>query len=104
MWIVQAFETLQLLRERNPALYQSAGLLTNTEEWVAVRRGVQQDMMRPSSALHYITEIEEVATELADRIWLERDEAGATVVNTLCNKALISTHYITILSFDLILQ
>ena len=95
---MQAFETLQLLRERNPTLYQSVGLLTNTEEWVAVRRGVQQDMMRPSSALHYITEIEEVATELADRIWQERDEAGATVVNTLCNKALISTHYITISS------
>ena len=38
--------------------YKSKGLITNSEDWYSVRSKVQQDMMRPKSALYYITELE----------------------------------------------
>ena len=43
-------------------------LLNNSEAWYTVRRQVQQDMMRPKSALYYIAELEEIAVELTVKI------------------------------------
>eukprot|EP00092_Neocalanus_flemingeri_P107293 GFUD01137705.1.p1 GENE.GFUD01137705.1~~GFUD01137705.1.p1 ORF type:complete len:508 (-),score=128.83 GFUD01137705.1:562-2085(-) len=48
--------------------YTTAGLINNTEDWYEVRHKVQQDMMRPKSALYYLSEMEEIAIELADKI------------------------------------
>ena len=48
--------------------YISAGLINNTEDWYSVRHQVQQDMMRPKSALYYVDEMEDIAVELADKI------------------------------------
>jgi len=41
-------------------LYPTAGLLSSGENWHKVRSLVQQDMMRPKSALFYIDEIDEL--------------------------------------------
>ena len=81
-----AFEALELLRGRNRELYKSSGLLTNSEEWYEVRQAVQQDMMKPKSALFYIEDIEEVAEELTDKLAATRDKDGKVVVNTILNE------------------
>ena len=59
--------------------YISAGLLNNSEDWYTVRRQVQQDMMRPKSALYYINEMEEIATELVDKISDLKGEDGVGI-------------------------
>ena len=81
-----AFEALELLRGRNRELYKSTGLLTNSEEWYEVRQAVQQDMMKPKSALFYISDIEQVAEELADKVSDSRNADGEVVVNTMLNE------------------
>jgi len=48
--------------------YVITGLINNNEDWYQVRHKVQQDMMRPKSALYYITELEEIAVELTMKI------------------------------------
>ena len=48
--------------------YVTAGLINNTEDWYTVRHKVQQDMMRPKSALYYIDEIDDIAVELVEKI------------------------------------
>jgi len=48
--------------------YKITGLITNNEDWYEVRHKVQQDMMRPKSALYYIAELEEIAVELTVKI------------------------------------
>ena len=40
------------------------GLITNSEEWYDVRSQVQQDMMRPKSALYYISHLEKIALDV----------------------------------------
>ena len=52
--------------------YISAGLINNTEDWYTVRHQVQQDMMRPKSALYYIDDLDDIAGDLADRISTEK--------------------------------
>ena len=48
--------------------YTNVGLVSNGEEWYQIRTLVQQDMMRPKSALYYISDLEDIATELVDKI------------------------------------
>ena len=48
--------------------YTTTGLINNNQDWYDVRHKVQQDMMRPKSALYYISEMEEIALELTDKI------------------------------------
>ena len=47
--------------------YTTAGLINNGEDWYEVRRQVQQDMMRPKSAFHYISDLEDIAIELTEK-------------------------------------
>ena len=56
--------------------YTSHGLVSNNEEWYNVRHLVQQDMMRPKSALYFISDIETIASELVDKIMKIKDEDG----------------------------
>ena len=48
--------------------FKITGLFNNNEDWYEVRHKVQQDMMRPKSALYYIAELEEIAVELTVKI------------------------------------
>ena len=56
--------------------YISAGLINNTEDWYTVRHQVQQDMMRPKSALYYIDEMEDIANELTNKIAESKGKDG----------------------------
>ena len=56
--------------------YATAGLINNSEDWYEVRHKVQQDMMRPKSALYYIDEMEEIAVELTDKVNKVKDKNG----------------------------
>jgi len=56
--------------------YINAGLINNAEDWYTVRHQVQQDMMRPKSALYYIDEMEDIAVELVEKIASLKGEDG----------------------------
>ena len=51
-----------------------------------MRQAVQQDMMKPKSALFYISDIEEVAVELVDKVADSRNKDGDVEVNTMLNE------------------
>ena len=63
--------------------YITAGLISNSEEWYEVRSMVQQDIMRPKSALYYISDMEDIAMELADKINKVKDKNGMLDPSTL---------------------
>ena len=56
--------------------YVTGGLINNGEDWYQFRQKVQQDMMRPKSALYYISDLEEIATELTEKIIEMQDKDG----------------------------
>ena len=63
--------------------YATAGLINNTEDWYEVRHQVQQDMMRPKSAFYYISDMEDIAIELADKIQEVKGKEGILEPSTL---------------------
>jgi len=75
--IIPGFDMFEFVRKTSlKSRYESAGLINNTEDWYDVRTKVQQDMMRPKSALYYINEMEDIAVELADKIQNIKDKDG----------------------------
>ena len=64
--------------------YKSKGLITNSEDWYNVRTLVQQDMMRPKSALFYISELEKIALDVAEFIEEKADPSGTMDVVKMC--------------------
>eukprot|EP00092_Neocalanus_flemingeri_P074965 GFUD01092793.1.p1 GENE.GFUD01092793.1~~GFUD01092793.1.p1 ORF type:complete len:516 (-),score=135.05 GFUD01092793.1:110-1531(-) len=56
--------------------YTTTGLINNSQDWYEVRHKVQQDMMRPKSALYYLSEMEDIAIELAEKIEDVKDKDG----------------------------
>lgn len=84
-----AFEGMEYFRRHELAYYfgGSPGLVgSQGEDWRAFRQLVQQDMMRPGSALYYLQHIEAIARELSDRAAAGRDAAGETSVGVLCQE------------------
>ena len=66
--------------------FTSKGLITNSEEWYDVRSQVQQDMMRPKSALYYISDLEKIALDVTEVIEKESDQTGTLDVVKICQK------------------
>merc|ERR1712109_117536 len=67
--------------------FTSKGLITNSEEWYDVRSQVQQDMMRPKSALYYISDLEKIAMDVAEEIIeKETDQNGVMDIIKMCQK------------------
>ena len=74
---IQGFEFFEFVRRTTMKdRYTSVGLVSNGEEWYQVRTLVQQDMMRPKSALYYISDLEDIATELTNKIGSQRNTQG----------------------------
>jgi hypothetical protein len=75
--IIPGFHILEKMRKTSMNdRYASCGLINNTQDWCKVRQLVQQDMMRPKSALYYIADLEDIASELVEKISdiVEKDE------------------------------
>ena len=56
------------------------------EDWYSVRSQVQQDMMRPQSALYYISDLEKIALDVTEVIEEESDPSGTLDVSKICQK------------------
>ena len=57
------------------------------EDWYAVRSKVQQDLMRPKSALYYIRDLERIAMDVSEQIIeKETDRNGVMEVVKMCQK------------------
>merc|ERR1712110_914656 len=60
---------------RKDIFHQTAGLLgSHGEPWYDVRSKVQQDMLRPKSAMSYITHIENISSDFLDLVHDSLDE------------------------------
>ena len=68
--MIPGFDMFEFVRKTSMVdKYTTPGLLNNTEDWYEVRHKVQQDMMRPKSALYYIDEMEEIILQNLKRIY-----------------------------------
>ena len=69
---------IELLYTRRPDLFSEYKglLLDNGEDWYKIRSTVQQDMMRPKSALNYLPELQEVSGDFLKVIRRIRDGSG----------------------------
>ena len=62
---------------RKDLFTETAGLVaSHGEPWYEVRSKVQQDMMRPKSAMYYINDIEEISQQLVDLMTANVDSEG----------------------------
>ena len=63
--------------DRKDLFTETAGLVaSHGEPWYEVRSKVQQDMMRPKSAMYYINDIEEISQQLVDLMTANVDSEG----------------------------
>ena len=75
--------------------YPTLGFITNTEDWYETRSLVQQDMMRPKSALYYTEELDEISRDVVNIIKRDRDAEQCFEINKICQEyALESVAYI----------
>ena len=62
---------------RKDLYHQTAGLVgSHGEAWHEVRSKVQQDMMRPKSAMFYIRDVEEISQQFVDLLTAHTDSEG----------------------------
>ena len=66
--------------------YPSMGLINNKEDWYEVRTLIQQDMMRPKSALYYTREMEEIASDVVGVIEEMKDDENCFEINRMCQE------------------
>ena len=80
-------DELKRWREQRPDIFRDTTgvLLESGERWHRVRSLVQQDMMRPKSALFYVNEIQHVAEDFVEYIDRKRRTSpdGVTVTDLL---------------------
>ena len=86
--IIPGFDNFIQLRRNHQADHfgETTGLMAQGEEWYRFRKAVQQDMMRPKSALYYIKDIETVAVEFTDKVLAGRDKKGEIDIGTPCKE------------------
>lgn len=77
--------------------FPTAGLFTNCEEWWTVRKLVQQDMMRPKSAVFYAEQMDKIGNEVVHKVGANLDADGCYEVNRICQEfALESLAYVVL--------
>jgi len=76
--IIPGFQQLaEFRRTELPTFFsETTGLVSQGEEWASFRQLVQQDMMRSSSALLYIEELETIAEELVEKLAEVKNNEG----------------------------
>ena len=63
-------------RGRREDIYPSPGVLCNGESWHKNRSAVQQDLMKPKSAMYYIDDMEAIAKEVLDVFDKSKDDSN----------------------------
>lgn len=86
--IIPGFDNFTRIRKDHQSEFfgKTRGLISQGDEWYKFRQAVQQDMMRPKSALYYIDEIEEIAVEFTDKVAAEKDEKGNVEIGKFCQE------------------
>jgi len=86
--IIPGFDAFIHMRKvhQSKVFGDNSGLISQGEEWYRFRQAVQQDMMKPKSALYYLDEIEQVAVEFTDKVAASRDAQGNVKFGNVCNE------------------
>jgi len=75
--VIPGFDMFEWMRKNTMKdRYTTTGLINNSEDWYDIRHKVQQDMMRPKSALYYISDLEDIAIEFTEMVKENKDENG----------------------------
>lgn len=79
------FEALKKWRKENKDIFKdTTGILTEEKEaWHKVRSLVQQDMMRPNSAMFYVDQLNEVTNDFLDHLEGNLDQELVTQAKTI---------------------
>ena len=74
----EGFNVIKNWRQSRPDIFkETTGVLVeNFEEWARVRSLIQQDMMRPKSAMFYINQLQEVGQDFINYCRRRRDKNG----------------------------
>ena len=90
------------MRRRRPDVYSDTlgVLMEDGERWHDVRSKVQQDLMRPKSALYYIDELQQVGQDFVTYLRNIRDPNDFTVKNTLLEAHRFAFEGITLVALD----
>ena len=83
-----AFENFNKIRKKELKTYfpETVGMMAQMEEWQEFRQAVQQEMMRPRSALFYINEIEDIAKVMVHKINEKKDDKGDLNTARICQE------------------
>ncbi len=78
-------EVYEIIRKkRSDIFHETTGVLfENGEKWHQVRSMVQQDLMRPKSALFYLEEIQNISNEFMDFLRMQRSKEDKVIRNAL---------------------
>lgn len=70
------FHALRIIRSRRPDVFEeTTGLLTEEgESWQSIRSKVQQDLMRPKSAMYFVDKLQVVSDDFVKYIKVARSE------------------------------
>jgi len=95
MPIKPSFECIEYIRRNDFKEYykESVGLFCQGEEWYRFRQMVQQDLMRPRSALVYIKNIEEIALQFNRVLASNRDHCGKANIGGLTQQYALEAVY-----------
>lgn len=75
--VMPLYEFFDYIRgERLADKFPTKGLITNSEDWYTTRKAIQKIMMRPNSALHYVSDTEKIALELIRKFEDKMDNNG----------------------------
>ena len=71
-----SFDSVRVIRERRPDIFgETVGaFIEEGPKWLEVRRKIQQDMMRPKSAMFYVNDTQRVAKDFVQYVRRIRDE------------------------------
>ena len=80
--VIPAFEPIARVR-KDYLKFKTVGLVGSGEQWLELRQKVQQDMMRPRSAMFYINDISNIVDEVIEKIEITKDNKNGLVVTNL---------------------
>ena len=96
------FSVMRKWRHSRPDIFKNTtGILTEeNEEWQRVRSLIQQDMMRPKSAMFYIDQLQDVGNDFVELCRRKRDANGVMPDNHLDDYHSFGIESIALIAID----